>query len=190
MPDVGLRPSYRGSGASDNPEAFHHFFVQTPDVMKNEQLLELQACLDGERDAQRSAEMEAQCATDPELGAVRAAILSSRELLRQHAPDHHVPVSREFYWRQIERQITPEARTRPATAPWSPSWNLALRWLVPVGGLAAAVALFQLPDAPQPAAQAGKEVPSTQLALNTGTAESTSVEYRSESDGVTIHWIH
>ncbi|MBM3901726.1 MAG: hypothetical protein FJ379_06500 [Verrucomicrobia bacterium] len=158
--------------------------------MKKEQLLELQACLDGERDAQRSAEMEAHCATDPNLGAVREAILNSRQLLRQHDPDHHVPVSREFYWRQIERQITPEPGNRPTPESWIPSWNLVLRWLVPVGGLAAAVALFQLPDSPNTPPQTAKVTSSTQLALNTGTAESTSVEYRSESDGVTIHWIH
>lgn len=158
--------------------------------MKNEQLLELQACLDGERDAQRSAEMEAHCAADRDLDAVRKAILDSRELLRQHEPDHHVPVSREFYWRQIERQISPEIRPHPSTRSWVPSWSLTLRWLVPIGGLAAAVALFQLPDAPNTPAQSAKATPSTQLALNTGTTESTSVEYRSESDGVTIHWIH
>ncbi len=158
--------------------------------MKTELLLELQACLDGERDDQRSAEMEAQCAANPDLGAVRKAILDSRELLRQHDPDHRVPVSREFYWRQIERQITPEPGNRPLPTSWIPSWNPVLRWLVPVCGLAAAVALFQLPDSPNTPSKTAKGTPSTQLALNTGTTESTSVEYRSESDGVTIHWIH
>ena len=161
--------------------------------MKNETCLELQACLDAERDALRCAELEAQCAQDPELGALRDQILQSRELLRQHEPDHRVPVSREFYWRQIERQITPENPPHTASSPWMPSWGAALRWLVPIGGLAAAVALFQLPDSPAPASQttsSAKSVETTQLALNSGTPESTSVEYRSESDGVTIHWIH
>jgi hypothetical protein len=158
--------------------------------MKNETYLELQACLDGERDALRCAELEARCAQDTELGAFRAQILASRELLRQHEPDHRVPVSREFYWRQIERQISPENRTKTSSSPRIPSWNLVLRWLVPVGGLAAAVALFQLPDGPETPSRTAKAALSTQLALNTSTAESTSVEYRSESDGVTIHWIH
>jgi hypothetical protein len=161
--------------------------------MKNETYLELQACLDGERDAQRCAELEAQCAQEPELGALRDQILQSRELLRQNEPDHRVPVSREFYWRQIERQITPENPPHTASSPWIPSWGAALRWLVPIGGLAAAVALFQLPDSPDPASQkttSARSVETTQLALNSGTPESTSVEYRSESDGVTIHWIH
>jgi hypothetical protein len=52
------------------------------------------------------------------------------------------------------------------------------------------VALFQLPDGPETPSRTAKAALSTQLALNTSTAESTSVEYRSESDGVTIHWIH
>ena len=161
--------------------------------MKNETLLELQACLDGERDAARSADLEAQCAQDPELRALRDQIAHTRELLRQHDPDHRVPVSREFYWRQIERQITPEDRTDTSSSPSISSWSALLRWLVPIGGLAAAVALFQLPDGPTPAAQTAKGDKSTeptQLALNGGTTEASSVEYRSESDGVTIHWIH
>ena len=161
--------------------------------MKNETLLELQACLDGERDAARSADLEAQCAQDPELRALRDQIAHTRELLRQHDPDHRVPVSREFYWRQIERQITPENRTDTSSSPSISSWSALLRWLVPIGGLAAAVALFQLPDGPTPAAQTAKGDKSTeptQLALNGGTTEASSVEYRSESDGVTIHWIH
>jgi hypothetical protein len=61
---------------------------------------------------------------------------------------------------------------------------------VPIGGLAAAVALFQLPDGPNTAAKGSKSAEPTQLALNGGAAEASSVEYRSESDGVTIHWIH
>jgi anti-sigma factor RsiW len=158
--------------------------------MKNETLLELQACLDGERNAARSAELESQCAQNPELRALRDQIAHTRELLRQHEPDHRVPVSREFYWRQIERQITPENRSDNSSIPWMPSWSAAMRWLVPIGGLAAAVALFQLPDGPNPAAKGAKSAEPTQLALNGGTAEASSVEYRSESDGVTIHWIH
>ncbi len=189
MPAGGSLPCCRDSAANANPEVSLPLSVQTPDVMKNEILLELQACLDGERDAQRSAEMEAQCARDPELGALREAIINSRELLGQHEPDHRVPVSREFYWRQIERQITPETQTRPSTRFWNPSWSVALRWLVPVGGLAAAVALFQLPDSPEIPSRSSKEMPSTQLALNVANSEASSVEYRSESDGVTIHWI-
>lgn len=158
--------------------------------MKNETYLELQACLDGERDALRSADLEAQCAQNPELRALRDQISHTQELLRQHEPDHRVPVSREFYWRQIERQITPENRTNTSSSPWTPSWSAVLRWLVPIGGLAAAVALFQLPDGPNPASQTAKLAEPTQLALNGGTTEASSVEYRSESDGVTIHWIH
>lgn len=150
--------------------------------MNKETCLELQALVDGELDRRRRDAVSRRCAEDPDARQLAAALAAVREVLRQHEPEHRVPETREFYWNQIERRLAAaQARSAP---PVPGRWDW-LRWLIPVAGAAVVALLVSFPNAPTAPSLAGtspeRPDPGTQLA--------SSVTYRSDSDGVTVHWI-
>ncbi|MFO1459070.1 MAG: hypothetical protein U1G08_06640 [Verrucomicrobiota bacterium] len=148
--------------------------------MKTETCLEIQSYVDDELDPTRRAAVEALCATDPAARQLLVDLASFRDCVRNHEPGFMVPETREFYWSQIQRQLKP-AHTSSSTklSPWL-GW---VRWLVPVAGLAAVAYLISLPRTDAPASR-------TLASASPSSMEASSVVYRSEADGVTVHWIN
>ena len=154
-------------------------------TMNKETCLQVQALADGELDASHRDRIAQLCAQDPEAARLAESIAALRAALQSHEPDHAVSESREFYWSRIRNRIeTLEAAGARRRVPAGPSW---LRWLAPVAGLATVLvgAALRKPDEP---------VSRTFAAMGSGTfpgelAQDTSVTYRSDADGVTVHWI-
>ena len=148
--------------------------------MKTETCLEIQAYVDGELDAAGRATVEALCSTDPTARRLLEDVASFRDCIQSHEPEFSVPETREFYWNQIRHQLKSPAVPAPAQiSPWL-SW---VRWLVPVAGLAAVAYLVALPRSEAPA-------PRALASVSPASMEASSVVYRSEADGVTVHWIN
>lgn len=155
-------------------------------IMKTETCLEIQAYVDGELDAARRATVEQLCATDPEARQLSDGLTALRGTLRANEPEHVVPETREFYWSQIQRRLEVPSGVTSSPQERTPAYSAWIRWLVPLAGIAAVVALLTLPQGGSPA--------STSLASLTAspsaTASSSSMVYRSDADGVTVHWIN
>ncbi|HAB16375.1 MAG TPA: hypothetical protein PLX89_11360 [Verrucomicrobiota bacterium] len=152
--------------------------------MKTETCLEIQASVDGELDAKREAELEALCRQDPEAGALREALRNLHSAVRENEPEYRVADSREFYWGQIQRRITQAERAEKSMpAPKLSPFSSMFRWLAPVAGLAAVTLVFTLRD----------RVPSDGTIIASAgpvPGDQSAVIYRSDADGVTVHWIN
>lgn len=167
-------------GCDESASIEKPFLVPPYPLMKTETCLEVQALVDGELDARRSADVIALCANNAEAQALRDTLQNVRNTLQQTESQYRLTESREFYWSQIQRRIqAAEAAPSRETKPLS-LWSGLLRWLVPTAGLAA-IALALTLRVPTPV---------TDLAYNAEASPVTSVEYRSDTDGVTVHWIN
>lgn len=141
--------------------------------------LDLQSYVDGELPAERRAAVEAALAGDAEARELVEGLRQLSRLVRENEPRIPVPASREFYWSQIQRQI--ERADRPAVARPAAAALGWLRWLVPAMGAAAVAVVVTLRQPREEVTLAG--------AFDSAQTESSAVVFRSESDGVTIHWI-
>ena len=143
--------------------------------------LDLQAYVDGELESSRKAEVERVIASDAEAREIVAALRSLGEVVRSHEPVHPVPETREFYWSQVQRRIqqaeASDAR-RAAGATRAAGW---LRWLAPALGVAAVVVVVSLGRRP---GEPGVEMASS------GSEDSVAMTFRSDADGITVHWLH
>ena len=74
--------------------------------MKQDFELKLQAYLDGELPAGEVSAVAAQIESDAEARALHADLQQMRTLLRSNEMERRLPQTREFYWSQIEREIT------------------------------------------------------------------------------------
>jgi len=155
--------------------------------MKNiEPLLDLQAYVDGELPEERRRQIEATLPSDLDARELVAGLRQLGTLIRAHEPTATVPVSREFYWSQIRRQI--EAQTEAQARSGQPKAAAAsaalgwLRWLLPALGVAAVVVVVSMRQSPGEMTLAGGG--------DVTLGDVSSTVFRSESDGVTAHWIH
>ena len=150
-------------------------------MKNNESLLDLQAYVDGELPEDRRRQVEAALPADADARELVEGLRHLSTLLRTHEPATAVPASREFYWSQIRRRIEAESVESP-TAPATAAALGWLRWLIPALGVATVVVVVSMRS------------PSSELALAGGggdvtLADVSSTVFRSESDGVTVHWI-
>jgi len=146
--------------------------------MKNtEQLLDLQAYVDGELPAERRRQVEAALPADLNAQELVTGLRQLGTLIRAHEPTATVPVSREFYWSQIRRQIDAEQPKAPAASA-ALGW---LRWLIPAMGVAAVAVVVSTQKTPREITLAGGG--------DVTVVDVSSTVFRSESDGVTVHWI-
>lgn len=150
----------------------------------DEQILDLQAYVDGELPPERRAQVEAALTGDADARELVAGLRSLSEMIQANEPELKVPASREFYWSQIQRQIEVAEKRQEADAKPAASALGWLRWLVPALGAAAVAVVVSLrPTTPD------INVALASANLDSAQADSSSVMFRSESDGVTVHWI-
>ncbi|MDH4374448.1 MAG: hypothetical protein RLZZ582_2054 [Verrucomicrobiota bacterium] len=146
--------------------------------MKNtEQLLDLQAYVDGELSEERRRQIEATLPADLDAQELVAGLRQLGTLIRAHEPVATVPAAREFYWNQIRRQIEAEQPKAPAASA-ALGW---LRWLIPAMGVAAVAVVVSTQQTPREITLAGGG--------DVTAVDVSSTVFRSESDGVTVHWI-
>lgn len=144
--------------------------------------LDLQAYVDGELSPSKRLEVERVLTNDAEAREMVDGLRRLAELVRQNEPALRVPDSREFYWSQIQRRIAAAEAAdavgthRAASASRAAGW---LRWLAPALGVAAVTVVVLLPNREaDPLVVAGS-----------GVQDAVTMTYRSDSDGVVIHWI-
>jgi anti-sigma factor RsiW len=150
-----------------------------------EQILDLQAYVDGELPPERRAQVEAALSADADARELVAGLRNLSGLIRANEPELKVPASREFYWSQIQRQIdAAEKQSREEAVPAASALGW-LRWLVPALGVATVAVVVSL----RPGKTPDTNVTLAAANVDSFQADSSSVMFRSESDGVTVHWI-
>lgn len=112
--------------------------------MKQEDKLKIQAWLDGELAPQESARIADLIDNDLEAKELSEDLRAMQKALEVGEKTAVLEDSREFYWSQVERQIEAEEPIAENAQPELMSGSLgnALRWLIPVGSLAAISALM------------------------------------------------
>ena len=117
--------------------------------MKQEDILKIQAWLDGELAPQESAKIADQVDSNLEAKAVADELKTIQTILKSGENGAKLEDSREFYWSQIQRQIESEESTaikEPNRAqvlePYSTRQGSLLHWLLPAGSLLAISALI------------------------------------------------
>ena len=120
--------------------------------MKQEEILRIQAWMDGELAPKEAARLATLIEQNPEALALSEELRVVENALHLGEKPAILDDSRDFYWSQIERKIdAEEPLPEPYAAPVLASGNL-LRWMVPVGSLGAIVVLMMNHGAmsPQP----------------------------------------
>ena len=112
--------------------------------MKQEDKLKIQAWLDGELAPQESARIADLIDNDLEAKELSEDLRAMQKALEVGEKTAVLEDSREFYWSQVERQLEAEEPITENAQPELMSGSLgnALRWLIPVGSLAAISALM------------------------------------------------
>ena len=112
--------------------------------MKQEDRLKIQAWLDGELAPQESARIADLIDNDLEAKELADDLRAMQKAFEVGEKQGFFEDSREFYWSQVERQIEAEEPITENAQPELASDRLgnALRWLIPVGSLAAISALM------------------------------------------------
>lgn len=159
----------------------------------NEQLIGLQAYVDGELSDEKRRRVEAALPADIDARELVEGLRRLSGLLRDHEPKAAVPWSREFYWSQIRRRIDADAAgsqatSAPAHAASTASASSALgwlRWLIPALGVATVAVVVST----RSTGPAHREFAVAAGGDDITMADVSSTVFRSESDGVTVHWI-
>ena len=146
-----------------------------------EMTLNLQAYVDGELTTAQRAELEKYLAKDANAQTLVTGLKQLSALLKEGEPIAKVPDTREFYWSQIQRRIAAQEKAQARSTEPARTAARWLRWLVPSLGVAVAAVVISRQYGPTQAPIASIEGSQT---------EASSVVFRSESDGVTIHWIN
>ncbi len=143
--------------------------------------IKLQAWLDGELPSDEAQRFSQVLASDPEAQQLAAELKGVKAAVKGNELEVKVPATREFYWSQIERQIRRET-PRPAPSFFA---MLAAQWrrfLVPVAGAAAGVALLAI--------SVKQSLPSPAFVETTDTAnEMEALTFHDQSAGMTVVWL-
>jgi anti-sigma factor RsiW len=150
--------------------------------MNNDFKLKLQSLVDGELSGREASDLEARLAADPEAKALKTEMEMTRQALRGNEMDRPAPLSREFYWSQIERRI--EAGERAAARPASGLGEWLARYWPQLSGAAVAACLLMLV-----ALNLKGLSESPWEDIETPLAEAGSFSFRSEQQRLTLVWV-
>ena len=157
--------------------------------MNEDMGIKLQAYLDGELSDGDRAAVEKLLAQDVDLRGLRQELMMVKGVLQESDPVVTVPVSREFYWSQIERRLERIEVEHGRSTVGGSSWAAWLRRvLLPVTGTAVAclVLLLSLRDGSLP----GVSIRSLHEETESPLEETSAVTFRSESEKVTVVWLY
>jgi anti-sigma factor RsiW len=147
----------------------------------HQELLKLQAFLDGELPKSEAGKLAAELASDPEATALVAELRSTREVLKGFEESIKLSESREFYWSKIERAIQSEEKDAPTVAAVGPVWLANLRRiLVPAAGLAVLAIVGLL------ATQSSRIGPGS---IETAFSDPGALTYHDYTSGTTLVWL-
>lgn len=165
--------------------------TQNSTDLTEQQMLAIQAEVDGQLESQQRFEVQALIAANGAAGVFRDSIAGTRAVIRRGEPTRVVPGNRDFYWSKIRRQIESAGRTdesaekmKSVTAPDGRGalWSRWIGWGLPALGAAAVVLVMMRSD---------DRTDAENVALIEGSQlEASGQVFRSEHDGVTIHWIN
>ncbi len=152
--------------------------------MNHETELKLQAWLDGELPSAEAREAAALVDRDPAARELWEELRATRSALHANEMERELPATREFYWSQIERQISQlEAAENAAPRPhWFSAW---VRYGAPAAILTALAVMVVAPNlrvSPPPSVASRAEVESPLDDISSFT-------FRSESEGMTVVWV-
>lgn len=149
--------------------------------MKHDEILRLQAWMDGQLTGREATEAEALAATEAGARAL-AALRSARDTARAAAAEWPLPESRDFFWSKVRRGIEAAERRPVPTASSVPGW---LRWLLPLGAAVALALLFL----PRPDEEVGADGGLAGQSLEAPLDDMQTMVFHSQSDGVTVIWV-
>lgn len=152
--------------------------------MKNEDLLRIQAYLDGELTPEESRSAEVWLQSYPDAQKVLSELRQTNRLLAGNELSATLPETREFYWSKIEREISRhEAKKDVDDAPVLARWWV--RFLLPSAGVAILILL---------ALFFAKPLVTGQLAsyfheIETPLEEASAISFHSQAAAMTVVWI-
>lgn len=140
----------------------------------------MQAWVDGELDADQAERVGEWVANDAAAGALAAELRGVKAAMAGAELARKAPVSPEFYWSQVQRQIQAEAAlARPKTSRWMARWR---RFFMPVAGLAVACCVVLL----SVELSAGVSRPDVVSSSNEGMD---TMMFHDQSSGLTVVWL-
>ena len=154
--------------------------------MNAEQLLKLQAYVDGELSRWRVGRVQRRIANDPEAQQVVAELQTTKRFLAGNEVERSLPEDPQFYWSRIRQALAAADLKQEAAEMPALSWR---RILAPLAGVAMAVFL----------AIAGfKWAPSSAIdesfrhiaEIENLSEDTDSVSFRSASENMFVVWIH
>ncbi|MCX8108682.1 MAG: hypothetical protein N3G20_07760 [Verrucomicrobiae bacterium] len=151
--------------------------------MKFEDILRIQAWVDGRLSASEARHVEELIRTDAEARSVATELRWIKAAFAGGEVERKVPESREFYWSKIQRAIIASGavkESRPVRR-----WERMLRWLVPAGIAAALGFLVFLPLFDRNR----EDVWISGAEIESPLSDVSSITFRSELEGVTVVWI-
>ena len=147
--------------------------------MKTNDVLKLQAYVDGELSPRDAAKVGEWVESDGEARALLTELKSTREVLAANEPDILLPESREFHWSKIAREIERyESRPVMVRRFASPAWWI--KYFSPVAATAVVAAMVII----WPALDG-----SDSDAQTISSPEANPVVFRSQSEGLTVVWL-
>jgi anti-sigma factor RsiW len=159
-------------------------------VITTEAIHRVQALVDGELSEKDRSAVETLLKSDSDLQTLHEALLSEKDWLKGNEKERCVPEPRDFYWSKIESAIEREDARSAVPSSQSRPLGFWLRWLLPVGGVAAVlflamIAQFGDPTNPASATQKASSYHEVDSPLDSGSL----ITFRSETEGVTVFWI-
>jgi anti-sigma factor RsiW len=156
-------------------------------MINHETELKLQACLDGELSSAEAHKISRFLDSDASARALYEELKATRALLNGNELELKLPVSREFYWSVIRREIERAEQAQPESPPETVSSSWWVRFLAPASVLAAlavfvAVSLRSPETSPPLLAFDGHEI-------ETPLEETSSFSFGSETAGMTVVWV-
>lgn len=147
--------------------------------MNTNEMLNLQAHLDGELSPREAAKVESLVARDAEAKALFTELKHTREALAANEPEVVLPESREFHWSKIAREIE-RYESKPAFVRQvgTPGWWL--KYFSPVAAVAMVVFAAVLVPTMKDSDSDAQTAPAP---------EASSVVFRSQAEGMTVIWL-